>query len=133
MLKAIARLIDFITWVITFLLIARVVMSFFGTKATAPLVEWLYSTTDDLIAPFVGIFPNIVLSTGHVIDVTAIVAAVIYGIVGFAIAALIESLANHLAYKPPATQEMVSPNPTAPSVVAQKPINEPVDLKPTVK
>ncbi len=128
MLKAIARIIDFVTWIVCFLLVARFVTHFFGTKSDAPLIEWLYGTTTDLISPFANFFGVVTIGSGYKIDSPAIVAVIIYGIVGYGLVALLDSIANHFAFKPK-IHEMVSPNPTAPSVIEQKPINEPVDLK----
>ncbi len=130
MLKAISRLIDFVTWIISFMLVARFILRFFGAKASAPFVAWLYMSTGDLMSPFIGIFPNINVSGGNLIDIPAIVAAIVYGVVGYAISAFIDSISDHLAYKKPAPESQVlhSPNPVAPSV-KQASINTPIDPK----
>lgn len=130
MLKAISRLIDFITWIVTFLLVARFVMRFFGAATGAPFISWLYMFTGDLMTPFIGIFPNLNLSSGNIVDIPAIVAAIVYAVVGYAFSAFIDSVSDHLAYRKPAPEDQVmrSPNPVAPSVM-QKPINEPIDPK----
>ena len=128
MLKAIARIVDFITWIVCFLLVARFVTHFFGTKSEAPFIEWLYSTTSDLISPFARLFVVATIGVGYKIDTPAIIAVLVYGIIGYAIVALLESIASHFASKPK-VHDMVSPNPTAPSVLTQTPINEPVGLK----
>ncbi len=98
MLKAISRLIDFITWIISFMLVARFVLRFFGARAGAPFVAWLYSATGDLMSPFVGIFPNINLTSGNLVDISAIIAAGVYAIVGYAISAFLDSISDHLEY-----------------------------------
>lgn len=130
MLKAISRFIDFITWIISFLLVARFVLRFFGARPGAPFVDWLYMVTTDLMSPFMGIFPNLSLTSGNLVDISAIVAAIVYGVVGYAFSSFIDSISDHLAYRRPAPEDQVmrSPNPVAPSV-NQQPINEPVGLK----
>lgn len=130
MLKAISRLIDFVTWIISFLLVARFIMQFFGAREGAPFIGWLYSTTEDLMSPFTGIFPTIILDSANLIEISAIVAAIIYAVIGYALSAFLDSIADHLAYRPKPREEQVmhSPNPV-PLSVEQKPINEPIDPK----
>lgn len=129
MLKILSRLIDFITWVVSFLLLARFVMLFFQASQTAPFVDWLYAVSSDLMTPFRGMFPRWVMTRGNVVELTSLIAAIIYAIVGYAISAFIDSVADHLSFRrKDSSVGMQSPNPTPPSVTYQQPVNQPIGL-----
>lgn len=76
-----------------FLLGTRVFLKFFGASTTAPFVTWVYKTTEPLLYPFVGIFPNPQL-TGFVLEFSSLFALVIYSLVGYFISDLISNMIN---------------------------------------
>lgn len=63
------------------LLAFRVLLMFLEASAIAPIVELLYRVTDVIMVPFTGIFRNIVLQNGSIIDLNALSAMVGYPII----------------------------------------------------
>jgi len=76
------------------LLAFRVLLMFLEANAIAPIVELLYRVTDVVMVPFAGIFEDIILRNGSVIDLDALSSMVGYPIILFI---LIELL--HLVIK----------------------------------
>ena len=93
-MKFLARLADFVGWSLSLLLILRFVMRLFSASTVAPFVKWLYGFTSTLMLPFVGIFPSPKITAKSVVDIPAIVAAIVYFIAAYLIAMLIESLGD---------------------------------------
>ncbi|MDP3974910.1 MAG: hypothetical protein Q8P88_01320 [Candidatus Jorgensenbacteria bacterium] len=63
------------------LLAFRVFLMFLEANAVAPIVELLYMVTDAIMIPFAGIFRDLVLRNGSVIDLDAFSAMVGYPII----------------------------------------------------
>lgn len=87
--RSLLKLVDFILYITSFLLGIRILLKLFGARATAPFVDWVYDTTDPLIAPFVGAFPNPIIERGFVIEFASLFALIIYGFLGYLLAVLI--------------------------------------------
>lgn len=91
-----ARLFFTITEVIfnaiALLLGLRILLKFFGANTNTPFVNWTYETTQPLLAPFLGIFPNPRLTGGFLIEVSAIFALVVYMMLGYVVLSVVESL-----------------------------------------
>ncbi len=87
--RSLLKLIDFILYVVSFLLGIRILLRLFGANPRSPFVDWLYDTTAPLIAPFVGAFPNPVIERGFVIEFASIFALVIYAFLAYLISVLI--------------------------------------------
>jgi hypothetical protein len=65
------------------LLLLRVVLKFFFTSAGGGFVHWAYSTTDVLLAPFRGVFPNPTATpTNWHVDWVALFAMMVYAAFG---------------------------------------------------
>ena len=61
------------------LLALRVVCKFFFTSAGGSFVHWVFSTTDVLLAPFRGVFPNPAATPGNwYVDWVALFAMAMY-------------------------------------------------------
>jgi uncharacterized protein YggT (Ycf19 family) len=60
----------------------RVLFRLFAANPTAPFVHWVYVTSNTLLEPFRGIFPNEVINKSYVLDFTALFALVMYLIAG---------------------------------------------------
>jgi hypothetical protein len=72
------------------LLLLRVVLKFFCTTAGGGFVHWAFSTTDVLLMPFRGVFPNPTATPGNwYVDWVALFAMAVYA----AFAALLVGLA----------------------------------------
>ncbi|MDE1925535.1 MAG: YggT family protein [Patescibacteria group bacterium] len=81
----VARIIKLIVGIIEFMLGVRVVLELFGASTAAPFVAWVYSVTWGLIGPFAGTFPNLSLGGVSVIDVVAVLAMIVYAVIGWLI------------------------------------------------
>lgn len=92
--------------VIMALLGLRFVFRLFGASANAPFTDWLYDTTGALMAPFRGIFPSPTTEGGFILDLPALVALLIYGL----LAALLVYLFN--LFLAPTDKEVVYESPS---------------------
>ena len=74
------------------MLLFRVFFLLFSANPSTPFVQWVYNVTNDLIAPFRGIFPiKPVGETGY-LDISAIFAIIFYLILSAVITNLIHYL-----------------------------------------
>lgn len=65
------------------MLLVRVIVHFFFTTASGSFFHWVYYTTDVLLAPFRGVFPNPTATPGHwYIDFPALLAMAVYAAFG---------------------------------------------------
>lgn len=94
--------INIIIWIINFvftliggLLALRIVLRLLGAREGSPFINWLYGTTDQLLAPFSNIFPASRLTGGFVIDFTAVFGLVIYLIIGYVIVEALDYITDH--------------------------------------
>ena len=86
------RKVEDIIWFIIALIIAviliRFVLLLFGARTGVPFVDFWYGMTAPLIAPFAGIFGSLDTYnsyTGQRIEMEALVAMLIYGVLGYLI------------------------------------------------
>lgn len=89
----ITRLVDIFVGLVMLVLGLRVLFRLFNANTTAGFVEWIYETSDVIMAPFRGIFPPATIEEGHVLDFSALFAIVVYAILGFLLTSLIASFA----------------------------------------
>lgn len=80
MLRAVAQLVGLALGIVELLLIVRLVLLFFGANPAAQFTSVIYGWTDPLVAPFQGVFPNVIGGADHVIDAAAILAIIVYAI-----------------------------------------------------
>lgn len=81
----IARLVNLFVGLAVGILAIRVLFRLFNANATVGFVDWIYDTSDSLMAPFRGIFPPQELVRGYVLDVSALFAILMYVIIGFVV------------------------------------------------
>lgn len=91
--RLLAGLINFFLILAEGFLAIRVILRFFAANPDTPFVEWVYKSSDTLLAPFRGIFPTEVVHQNNAIDFTAIFAMMIYGLLALAFASLLRWLA----------------------------------------
>jgi len=77
--------------IVEVLLVVRVALQLFGASAQAMIVEFFYVVTGIINTPFQGIFENIPLRVGGVIDLVAISAMIGYPIIVFLLKELLEA------------------------------------------
>jgi|SRR5581483_931263 len=83
-------LINFIFGLIELILGFRILFEIAGANPSTPFVAWLYEVSRPLINPFYGIFPSPVLKSGTVLDMSAIIALLIYAIIAYLLSELIK-------------------------------------------
>lgn len=84
------RKVEDIIWffiaAIDILIFVRFILLLFGARTGVPFVDFWYNLTAPLIAPFAGMFGNIDTYntyTGQRIEIEALVAIVIYSLIGY--------------------------------------------------
>ena len=87
--------------VVELLLSLRIILKLFGANSAAPFVTWIYATTNSLLTPFVGIFPNPSLRDGFVLEMSSLFALLVYGFLAY----LIDELINYIEIKATKTKE----------------------------
>jgi uncharacterized protein YggT (Ycf19 family) len=85
------RIILFVFGVIEVLLAIRFVLLLFGANAEAGFVSMIYSVTDIFMAPFEAIFSTQSIE-GATFEWSALVAIVIYALIGWGLTALIRAV-----------------------------------------
>lgn len=87
--RLILLLTDFIFGLIELIIGLRIIFKMFGANPSTPFVSWLYEVSRTLLYPFQGIFPSPVLRGGFVLDMSAVVALLIYALIAYFISELI--------------------------------------------
>ncbi len=77
------------------MLLFRVFFLLFSANPSTPFVQWVYNVTNDLIAPFRGIFPTKPVGETGYLDISAIFAIIFYLI----LSAVITNLMHYLDAK----------------------------------
>ncbi len=93
-LYGVAQLIGLAVGLVEALLLVRIVLLFLAANPDAGFSSWIYNVSTPLVAPFQGVFPNVVGSQGNVIDAAAILAMVVYAITARLVEAIIRGLAR---------------------------------------
>lgn len=84
--RKIEDILWFIIAALDILIFVRFVLLLFGARTGVPFVDFWYNLTAPLIAPFAGMFGNIDTYntyTGQRIEIEALVAIVIYSLIGY--------------------------------------------------
>jgi uncharacterized protein YggT (Ycf19 family) len=79
---------------VEFLISLRIVLKLLGARTSAPFVSWVYETTRPLLAPFEGMFPSSTLSTGFILEISALFALITYAFAGFLLESAIHQLST---------------------------------------
>ncbi len=84
--RKIEDFIWFLVALVVLIILIRFILLLFGARTGVPFVDFWYSMTAPLIAPFAGIFGNLDTYnsyTGQRIELDALVAMIIYGVLGY--------------------------------------------------
>lgn len=87
--------INLVFGLIELIIALRIVLKLFGANTTTPFVQWINDVSGSLVYPFQGIFPSPVLSGGFVLEVSSIIALLVYAIIGYIIGELIAFISFH--------------------------------------
>lgn len=76
------RIITIIMGIIELIIGIRIILIFFDANTFVPFVSWIYQLSNPLIAPFSGIFPIHNFEGRFVIEISALTALIVYGLIG---------------------------------------------------
>lgn len=85
----IARLVYFIFGVIIGLIAIRFVLLLLGANQGNAFVDFIYGVSGIFVAPFYGIFGNTPEFGASIVDISSIVAMIVYALVAWAIVSLV--------------------------------------------
>lgn len=91
LLKLIAQIGYTVLVILEMLLSLRFVLKFINVPAQAKLVVWLYSITDKILSPFMGIVTESVKLWGFTIDLTTLFAIFILSIFSYGLYEIIKA------------------------------------------
>lgn len=86
------RVTHFFVSLVTVALGLRFILKLFGANAANGFVEWVYDVTNELLAPFRGIFPTEVLESDYVVEFSTLFAIILYMLFGLFVMAAVEWL-----------------------------------------
>jgi uncharacterized protein YggT (Ycf19 family) len=94
-------------WVIFGIIILgiRVFLLAFSANAGTPFVNFIYNTSASFLEPFRGIFPPKSVGTTGYLDVAALFAMIMYGLIGWGFAALIHYIQSKIDFYTRAAEE----------------------------
>jgi len=72
----------------------RFILKLFGANTGAPFVQWVYNTSAPLLTPFEGMFPAPEVTSGFVIEFSALFALIIYMLLAYLIQVTVEELSS---------------------------------------
>jgi hypothetical protein len=84
-----ARLVYFIFGVIIAFIVLRFLLLLLAANQGSPFVDFVYGVSGIFVAPFYGIFGNTPQFGTSVIDVSSIVAIIVYALIMWAIVSLV--------------------------------------------
>lgn len=76
----------------------RVFLLAFSANSTTPFVEFIYRTSADFLAPFRGIFPPKAVGETGYLDVAALFAIIVYGLIAWGFSALIGYINSKISH-----------------------------------
>ena len=92
-LARVSQVIDFIFYVIYALLALRLLLALLAARRSAGFMQFIFSVTDPLYAPFRGIVASPTAEGGHTLAVPIIIAIIVYLLLHLGIKALLRMIA----------------------------------------
>lgn len=93
-LARVSQVVDYIFYVVYGLLTIRLLLALFAARQSAGFVQFIYSITDPLYAPFRGIVASPRTEEGFTLALPIIIALVVYMLLHFAINGLLRIFAH---------------------------------------
>jgi uncharacterized protein YggT (Ycf19 family) len=93
-LARVSQVVDYIFYVVYGLLTIRLLLALFAARSSAGFVQFIYSVTDPLYAPFRGITKSPSTAEGFTLALPVIVALVVYMLVHLGINGLLRIFAH---------------------------------------
>lgn len=91
-LQIVFQVIYVIVIIAEVLLSIRFILSLIGANATVPLISWIYSTTDVILAPVKGVITNSISFWGITIELTTLLMIFFLTLVAYALFEIIKAL-----------------------------------------
>lgn len=88
-------IIDYFVVIVEFILGLRILFLLLNANPNAAFVNWVYKTSNTILSPFRGIFTPQSISRGHILDITALFAMLMYALFGFLLDSLINLIPEH--------------------------------------
>jgi len=85
----VSQVVDYIFFIVYGLLGIRLILALFAARPSAGFVQFIYSITDPLYAPFKGIVPSPSVEGGFTLALPIIIALIVYLLVHLAINGLL--------------------------------------------
>lgn len=89
-----AQFVSLALGIVELLLLVRIILLLFGANPTADFTNLIYGWSNPLVAPFQGVFPNVMSSHGSVLDAAAILAMIVYAIAARIVEAMLRMVAR---------------------------------------
>jgi uncharacterized protein YggT (Ycf19 family) len=83
--KILLYFINFVFGLIEIFIALRIIFLLLAANPNTPFINWIYDVTKTLLTPFQGIFPSPVFRGGSVLDISALVAMLIYALINYLI------------------------------------------------
>jgi len=91
---SVTRVFYFVVNVVETILAARFLLRLLGANTSTPFVNFVYTLSDPLVAPFRGIFSSLIRE-GTVVEWSTLAGMIVYALVGYAVVRLVMVLATH--------------------------------------
>lgn len=102
-LRRTSQLISFVFGVVITLIAIRVVLRLIAANSANGFAQFIYGITGPFVAPFVGLTGTPALTSGSALEISSLVAAVIYALLGWGVVKLV-----WLLFYRPATRDVTS-------------------------
>ncbi len=80
-MRIIGNILNVIFGFIEIILGLRLIFKLLGVSATSPLINWLYNASGMFVEPFNGIIPNLTFGSRFVLELTTVLALVIFAVI----------------------------------------------------
>lgn len=90
--EVVEGLTNFFVGIVEVFLGVRFIFRLFNANPANEFVSWLYDVSGQLLEPFRGIFPTEAVQPGYVLEFSTLFAMVAYGLLGFLILTLVDTL-----------------------------------------
>lgn len=92
--RIVVRVLDVVLGIVELSLAVRVFLKMLGANPGSGFVAWLYGITDQLLAPFAGMFPEVSLAGQYVVEFSTLFAMLVYAFLGWLLIRLVWFLAD---------------------------------------
>ncbi len=88
-------LVSLVFGLVEFIIALRILLKLLGANPSTPFVNWVNEVSNSLIYPFQGIFPSPVLTGGFVLEMSSVIALLVYAIIAYIITEAISFISFH--------------------------------------